>query len=188
LQKLAGRLKWERTMQGIRVEIPARSGWVAVFIGGWLLFWTYFGAGILRKALDQPDLSSIQWIWLAGWAIGACGVTGYLIWCLTGRTTLSLDQTELKLERRTMGIEWDERTFPTRSVINLRYIPAYWNREWSGGDYGNTYHPSIMRFEAQDSKCDFASGVNDAEAQALIEKMNAVYKIPKDCGGMSAFV
>lgn len=31
LEKLAGRLKWEHRDQDIRIEIPARWGWQAIF-------------------------------------------------------------------------------------------------------------------------------------------------------------
>jgi hypothetical protein len=34
LEKLAGRLKWERTGTGIRVEIPARIPWLRALTSG----------------------------------------------------------------------------------------------------------------------------------------------------------
>jgi hypothetical protein len=41
LETLAGRLKWERIDNGIRVELPAPLDWPNVrrTVGGWLLFW-----------------------------------------------------------------------------------------------------------------------------------------------------
>jgi hypothetical protein len=42
-EKLEGRLRWERTGSGIRIEIPSQAGWLAVFFGFWLAAWSATG-------------------------------------------------------------------------------------------------------------------------------------------------
>jgi hypothetical protein len=176
LETLAGRLKWERTIQGIRIEIPARLSWVALFLTGWLAFWLYAGARIIGKMLAGDDQSSWALVWLVGWAAGACFAGCWLIWSVGGRTTLSLDPAEMRIQRRVFGIEWDTRSYRTSSVHNLRYIPGY----MSPGAIDGGYVQSSIKFEADDKTRSFATGVSDIEAFAMINRMLEVYNFPKD--------
>jgi len=50
LEPLAGRLKWERTGSGIRVEIPAQSGWLLAFLFFWLILWGGIGGTMVVRA------------------------------------------------------------------------------------------------------------------------------------------
>ena len=178
LETLAGRLTWERTPDGIRVEIPARLSWVALFLTVWLTFWLYVGSRIIGKMLVDDDQSAWPLVWLVGWAAGACFVGGWLIWSVGGRATLVLEPVEMRIQRRVFGIEWDTRTYRTNSVRNLRYIPGYMSP--GALESGGGYNQSSIKFESDDKTRSFASGVSDIEAFALIDLMLGVHAFPKD--------
>jgi hypothetical protein len=180
LEKLAGRLKWERTIQGIHIEIPARAGGVAVFLCFWLVFWSACGLFGTARVSAGDNIETGVIVIAVVWALAEVGVAIALIWSLTGRTTLTVDQAEMKIQRRILGVEWDTRSFSTRSVCNLRYVPAYWSSGFAGTEATNQYNQSRIRFEADDKTRSFASGVSDIEAFALIDRMLEVYNFPKD--------
>jgi hypothetical protein len=172
LEKLAGRLKWERTGTGIRVEIPARIDWWVLFYVVWLAPWSVAGWRVSVDIFIKHDLSVFNLFWLPVWALGECFVAALIIWRLTGSTTVVLDPSQLDITRRSMGIQIDKRTFRCADVRNLRYIPA--------GNRGRRSLPSQIGFEANDKTRKFASGIEDIEAFALIDKMLEIYKFPKE--------
>jgi hypothetical protein len=180
LEKLAGRLIWERTGSGIRVEISARAGWMLAFLCLWLALFGGIGGALEFKAFNEGDPSTFMLIWGLAWLVGVGVGAGLLIWSLGGRTMLLLNQTEMTIQHRVMGFEWDKRTYATSQVCNLRYVPSFKSSGWSGSNYEQTYHQSQIRFEAEDKTRSFASGLSDIEAFALIDKMLEIYNFPKD--------
>jgi len=175
LEKLAGRLTWEQTGSGIRVGIPARLGWVSLFLTAWLTFWLYGGSKAIQAAMKGDSQSGFIYIWLVGWAGGVIFAGSSLLWSLGGRTTFTLNQTELEIERRVFGVVWGARIFPCSQVRNLRYMPP----GTRSGFWSNGNSQSLIRFEADDKTRSFASGISDIEAFALIDKMLEVYPFPK---------
>jgi hypothetical protein len=180
LETPAGRLKWERTGTGFRVEIPTSSGWLSVFFVIWLAIWTGTGLfGSIRISTgDELDLTTI--IFATIWALAEVGVTVGLIWSLAGSTALTVDQSVVSIQRRIAGVEWDTRRFAARSVCNLRYIPSSWVRGWEGIHYIITKTESQIKFEADGKTRTLVSGITDIEAFALIDKMLDVDNFPKD--------
>ena len=171
-ETLAGRLKWERTGNRIRVEIPARLNWTVAFFLVWLAGWTMAGRSVLAETLAKPNPPAFNLLWLVGWAIGECFVTVSIIWSLSGRTSLEMDPGQLAITRRVMGIQISRRTFSTTDVRNLRYNPA--------GNRGRHSYQSQIKFEADKRTCSFGTGLEDAEAFALIDKMLEVHKFPQE--------
>src|ERR1700690_3878968 len=113
-EELAGRLKWERTGSGICVEIPSQAGWLAVFFVFWLAVWSaagwFFAAGVSTAENPETVPLSFAIAWALAWVVMLIA----LIWCLTGRTTLTLDQSEIAIRRRVLRMEWDARRFATK--------------------------------------------------------------------------
>lgn len=171
-EKLAGRLTWERTGEGIRIEIPARRDWTVLFFLVWLAGWSLAGRQVIVETFTKHNSPAFNLLWLVGWAAGECLVTASIIWSLTGRTTFVLDPYKVQIIRRVMGIQLDKREFAPADIRNLRYMPA--------GNRGRRSYQSKISFEANDKTCSFGSGLEDLEAFALIDKMLEVYKFPKE--------
>ncbi len=175
LQRLAGRLKWDQTGSGIHVEIPARLNWTSLFLIVWLIGWTIGGRHVLSETFTPGSKSYhslFNLLWLVAWAFGEVLVGATLIWSLTGRTTVDLDPSMLKIRRFALGVQIDRRSFPTSDVRNLRFSPP--------AQRGRNYAQSQIKSEVQDKTLGIGSGIDDAEAFALIDKMLEVYRFPKE--------
>jgi hypothetical protein len=175
LETLNGKLKWERTPQGIRVEIPARLDWAVVAMGVVVALWALVASAVAPLSVlthDAPGFAA--WFFALCFLALACAAASLLVWNFKGKTTLTLDPAEMKLVRHVLGHEWNTRVFQTREVRNLRYLPS------SGYKLGRTYIPSVFCFEANDKTHRFGSGATDIEAFALIDRMLEVYSFPRE--------
>jgi hypothetical protein len=169
---LAGRLKWEHTGTGILVQIPARLDWTILFFAVWLTMWSFGGKSAMDQVLKNGKPQLFLMAWLVGWFAGEVFAIATIVWSLTGRTSLALDQSRFEITRRVLGFQWDARSFATAQIRNLRFVPA--------GNRGRHSYQSQISFEALDKTRSFASGLSDAEAFALIDKMLEIYAFPKD--------
>ena len=113
LEKLEGRLMWERTPVGIRVEIPARLDWAVVVLGVILTVWALLGMSVAPLEVlthDAPGFAA--WFFWLCFLVLACAAAILLAWNFKGRTTLTLDPAEMKLVHSVFGVEWNKRVFP----------------------------------------------------------------------------
>jgi hypothetical protein len=177
LKGLAGRLKWESLDQGVRIEIPARWGWRAIFsavilIGGALsaseIEWTLpsdearFRLGVLSAAVV---------------GLGVCLMLAWIFWSFTGRTVVSINQNELKIQHKVLGFEWDTRRFANFEVRNLTYLPPTEIWAFRTDTDPNT---SKIQFQAKNKTIRFAGGITEREACALFDRLETICKFPKD--------
>jgi hypothetical protein len=173
IEKLAGRLTWERSGQGILVEIPeTKSYWMIGLSIVWLAFSAMIVAGMF---VATPTFGCL------GFALFLLLVPGFgfvflyrLVENLTGRTTLALDPLSLQITRRVAGIKLRVRTFRTAAVRNPRYVYE------DSVDYGY----SAIRFESGNKSRAFAAGIRETDAQALIDKIIEICPFLK--GGAAA--
>jgi hypothetical protein len=179
LEPLAGRLKWERTADGIRVVIPARldrpiarnllfmafamvCGILAVDYSDFLI--SSFGAGAHSKPHLFEDVCCV----CVGLFIGAVPPR------IFGRTVLSLTPVRLTIDWRPR-VWWPEkRQFSTDVLHNLRFASK------SGGfRVTNESGQNEMQLDEDRKTRSFALGISQDEASALIAKMMEVYPFPK---------
>jgi len=164
---------------GIRVEIPAHFSWLTapavIFMAAWTAIPT---AWLYRTDLGSEEtLFRFALIYAALGAVGFCVAAGWAVWTLTGRTVVSLDLSELKIQRSVAGIALDTGTFANSDVSSIRWIPP--TLIWAfrtDTDPGTTK----MQFAAKGKTIRFACGITEREACALIDGMLEVYKFPKE--------
>jgi hypothetical protein len=173
MEKLADRLSWERGANGILVVIPARRDWTVLFFAAWLVGWTIGGKAAFHETFAaNGQIQLFMLAWLVGWVFGECFATAAVLWALGGRTILRLDPTRLEIERNLFGVRLSSRSAATGEIRNLRFSPRIARGRWSKA--------SEIRFESADKTLGFGSGISDAEAFALIDKMLEVYPFPKE--------
>jgi len=184
LETLAGRLRWERTEGGIRVEYQVRGDYSAM--------WKFFKAGLRN---DWPGLLIIAAIlfiadlfashrhiagwWSARWwavplslLFGA--MLGRSISMLAKRTILTLDPTRLELEFRLWNWGRGRETYRTAYLHDLRFAEST-----RGADTRNGLRLSEIQFDNHLATQYFGTGITEKEAVALITKMMGVYPFPK---------
>lgn len=169
LEKLAGRLKWERTGDGIRVVIPVRVPLLSTLSGISLVYAPLFTLQVFDKLRGVAVPASFVPLWI--------GLFLSVIWftmMFTMKQILTLSPAQMGFQTRTMGIGVRKGTRATSGLRNLRFVPS---------EYGNwTFMNDMSRIEI-DRDCKtrkFAFGITEQEADALIEKMMEVYSFPKE--------
>jgi hypothetical protein len=174
-ETLAGRIRWEQTRSGIRVEIPTRKDWSAILAVSVVEIWALRGLSIIpERFFVSGHPNSTQWIALLGFlALGLLAFI-WLLWSFAGKSRLELDPIEFKIVRQIFGIKLDTRAFRTREVRNLRYLPFSEFRIFKG------FIPGVFCFEADDKTHRFGSGTTDIEAFALLNEMLDIYEFPRD--------
>ncbi len=168
LEKLAGRLKWERTGNGIRVVIPVRFPFMAVLSGMGVISLPFCVVSIFDKLGGVTGPLPVATIWV-GLILGVMQMMIFF----TTKHVLTLSPAETTVQSRVLGIGVRKHTFATSRQRNLRFVPS---------EYGDwLFMSDVSRVEIdRDSKArKFAFGITEQEADALIEKMTAVYNFHK---------
>jgi hypothetical protein len=179
LERLEGRLTWERTPGGILVAIPVPRGMTVPLYGPLVVIWLTFASIHYWHLLgsphsDQSDFN-LQLIAIGIYAVGICFFLCWLTWIFTGETILTLVPAEMKIQRRVVGIELAALHFPTHNVRNFKYVPP--TKHWALSGYTDP-KTSYIQFRAGNTKHSFARGVTEKEARTLIRQMVEIYDFP----------
>ena len=168
LEKLAGRIKWERTGDGICVVIPTPFSWRTVLTGLSLWMFCHFTGEIIAKnhhgAVNGSASFMPEWI-------GLCLGGVWLLAIFAGKQILTLNPVEMKMQFRTLGVRGRAVSVETHRLHNLRYSPS--SLGWSMQD------ESKIQIEKDLKTRNIAWGITEPEALALIGKMMEVYSFPK---------
>lgn len=160
VEKLAGRLKWGRTANGIRVEITGWLGARTLFVCVWMIFWTYLGWGVFKSISLTGD--DFLLIWLVFWVLGEASAAVSIAWGFFGKVVLIVDPVLFVLSREIGGLEFRRKEFRTAEVHNMKFLPQ---RFWPARRL------SRLCFTSDGRTIKFASGISYEEAESLIEKM-----------------
>lgn len=177
LERLAGRLKWEHADQGLRIEIPARWGWRAISVA------VLLAGGALAASELEWTIPSDEALFRLGVlsavvvGVGVCFMVAWISWSFTGRTIVSVNQSEMKIQRKVLGFEWDIRRYATFEVRNLRYLPPTEIWAFRTDTDPNT---SKIQFQAKNKTVQFAGGITEKEACAVFDRLETICKFPKD--------
>ncbi|MGA3345529.1 MAG: hypothetical protein ABSC76_11735 [Terracidiphilus sp.] len=174
LERLAGRLKWERTSDGIRVVIPERFNWIALGKGLWEPCFYMLIFFLVEPVIRSPHEAGLGW---NGW-LAMCAMF-FALWFLGSlfpeKIILTLNRSMMIIQRRSFGIKRSTSKYSTDSLNNLRFVSAS-NRE----EIRNEYRQSEIQIDQGLKTHPFAEGIAETEARALIEKMMEVYNFPKE--------
>jgi hypothetical protein len=173
LETLAGRLKWERMGDGIRVELPVQFAWPNLLrnVGRWLSIWVLIFSPIML--VDHFHGRPAQWglVLLFAPLYAATG-----IWEIMARKTeLTLNPREMSINQAFFQKDWSKRTYATLRLHHLLYCksrpePTAERRAIENSVLCDVEFQTIGLFD----------GITEEEADALIAKMIEVYPFPKD--------
>jgi hypothetical protein len=171
LETLAGRLKWERTPEGIRVQLPFRFRWeslppiiAAFFISLWI-------DDIIQKSPIKGTGPSLGTILGTGLCIAAMLPTLQL----AKKVFIILTPTEVSKAISFFGKQFRKCSRQNNRLYDLRSNLLV--SEWSGKDIDNRNSVEINQGSRDVT---LASWLTDIEAEALITKMREIYPFPKD--------
>ncbi len=178
-EELEGRLKWQKTDQGILVAIPARRGALTILYGPLVGIWLIAAAVrywnlLTTSHADDPEFT-LQMIAIGIYVVGFFFAVCWLLWTFTNETILAVDRSEMKIHRRLIGIDLSIRSFPITDVRNLRFVGP--TRSWAS--HGHTDpKTSKIQFQTGNRTHTFAWGITEEEAYAVFARMHTVYKFP----------
>jgi hypothetical protein len=173
LVTLAGRLKWERTGNGIRVVIPVRMPLLAALSGIVLFTLPIHMVNVFSKHTGITGPAAFVQFWVilgVGFFLGVLWFT----MIFTIQHELTLNPTEMTIQTRTLGIGVRKRTVATSRLHCLRFEPSGY------GDLMSINNMSRIQIDRDCKTRNLAFGITEQEADTLIEKMMEVYKFPKN--------
>lgn len=166
LEPLAGRLKWERTSEGIRILVPSRFD-----IGP--LGDTILIACIPVLFVDFVAKMDKDW---KGWGWEQLTVALVAL-ALIRAITLLADRTEIRLNpawlttrRGPFGLNWKKSSFAVRRLHHLRSVPS--RSDWTGIELRGR---QTVQFDEDDNTQDLVKQLTANEAAALIEKILEIH-------------
>jgi hypothetical protein len=177
LEQLEGRLKWERTADGIFVSIPVRRGASTIGYAMLVLVWITIASVHYWHLFSQPrgdaPNMTLQLIAIGLYVFGFFVFIAWGLWAVTGETVLILDSSEMKIQQRILGIDFSTRKYRTNEAWNFRFVKPV--RFWAlraDTDPGT----SKIQFNSPKGAQSFGKGIAESEAKALIERMVEVYR------------
>jgi hypothetical protein len=136
---------------------------VVLFTIFWLAMWSFFERTIGIRAL-QGHASFFEYGWLGLWTIGGASAAFTVVWMLLGREKIVADAAFLSVRHEVVSLGWSRR-FASQEVRNLRHSPPVWSR--------NRLLPAgVIAFDYGSRTYRFAGGVDEAEANQLIPRIN----------------
>lgn len=179
-----GKAKIEDTIGRLNISIPSKKNWFALIFGtAWLGGW-YFGFKSVSSMLLLVFLSGgtnnlgangFMIFWLICWTVGGITIISMLLWGYFGQEQLISDNGEVNLNKTVFGIGLKKR-MEANEIKNIR-------TEFSNGNmFGNNswafwgLEPGKIKFDYGFKTFTFGLGVDDAEAEHLVEFMKGHFK------------
>jgi len=139
----------------------------------WLIAATIHYWHVLEAPHPNDAEFMLQMIAVGVYAIGFPFFLCWLAFTFTGDSMVSLNPTEMVIQRRVLGIDLVTRSFENTHVSQLIYVaPGKLTSNQSLVDPNS----SKIQFLVDTRTHSFAKGIAEEEASALIEEMLKVYK------------
>jgi hypothetical protein len=179
-EKLAGRVTFEHTDNGLRIAIPVRRGPFVAIYAPLVVFWVGLATAYYWNLLVGPhpaDLNfDLQQIAIAIYAAGFVFFLWWMAWTMTGDTHLILNPPEVKIQNRIFGIPLVSDTYKADQIHRIHWVPHKRIKTQRSIINPNS---SCIRFEVKGRSDILAKGVTEEEARVLIDKMLQVYQFPR---------
>jgi hypothetical protein len=146
----------------LRISIPMKRTWVALFVAVWLILWTYGGTDVGRKLLHRFDPGAF--LWMCFWVVAECFAVYFLLRTLAGSDTINANAGEFRLRKQVFGIGVT-RTYLVSEMRDLRFQPEM------GG--GRSRRASRIAFNYGAKTISFGEEIEEAEAAQLVSMIEA---------------
>ena len=159
----------------LRFVIPAGRHWfMTLFLPFWLLGWAWGEVTVLSKLIEggtgAPTV--FLWSWLGAWTVGGLWTIYTLAWNAVGRELVVVDGSTFVLRREILGVG-RSKEFDCAQVRGLRA-----SRETvSYGSEGGWVRTRNLAFDYGARTCRFGEGLDEAEAQQLVEMVKQRYPV-----------
>ena len=169
-----GKAKIRSSARGVEISIPSKKNWFALIFGVvWLGGWYFALKNTLVAFVFNNDRSGgmdgFIAFWLLCWIIGGVLIIGLLLWGFFGKEILRIENDKIILNKNVFGVG-KKRKLKRSGVKNIRFNKVEINyfsgrNNWAIWGVGE----GKIKFDYGMKTYSLASGVDDAEAEYLIE-------------------
>ncbi|OYU95212.1 MAG: hypothetical protein CFE21_12980 [Bacteroidetes bacterium B1(2017)] len=168
------------SFEGFEIIIPTKKNWfVILFLGFWLCGWV-FGevfaltmlTGLLFGKMEFANLFML--VWLGGWTVGGFFAIKTFLWNLKGKEIITIGMGQLKIEKKGLLLAKPK----TYDLIESKNFRAQEDNNGTDGIWGmqrNSFAAfnsgGTIRFDYGLKTIKFAGGIDEAEANYIIEKL-----------------
>jgi hypothetical protein len=164
------------TFLGVEILIPAQKNLgVIIFLGVWLCGWAFgeiFAIITVLGGGTDTDIGvkAFMLVWLFGWTIGGYFAFKMAIWSLIGKEIITVEHGQLTIDKKG-AIFYSPKSYDVSDIKALRVQEDVYdsnNRRNTVNGFNNT---GTIRFDYGMKTIKFGSGIDEAEAKAIIEKL-----------------
>ncbi|MFZ1084757.1 MAG: hypothetical protein WAN35_07330 [Terracidiphilus sp.] len=177
LETLAGRLKWERIDDGMRVELPAPLDWPNVrrTVGSWMLTWLFYYLLISFMRGIRHGIDDARKDWAIFLAFLPLYMAGGFYKILARRTILTLTPADMTLHKGFFQIKRFKRVFANSRLHNLCFCASRKEQTAEREEVKN-----CLLIDVEDKTISILSGITEEEANVLIARMMEIYRFPNE--------
>lgn len=190
----SGRAKIHDSIQGFKIEIPAKKNWFMIifltgWLGGWLIgelfaltfvFGNIFGFVFGVFDSEKNGLAAFGFFfvlfWLIAWSAGGFFTIRTWLWMIAGKEILTFDRNELKIEKKGTFAA-SPKTYDLREVKNFQLNPISNNNSFFDNNSNqymwNLGGDGVLKFDYGFKTIQVASGIDEAEGRFLLEKIKS---------------
>ena len=167
--------------KGLEIVIPSKKNvFVILFLAVWLVGWA-FGEVMVPATFFSGDKPSGPMVfiavWIIGWTIGGAFALYIWLWNVAGKERITVNNQGLIVQRELFGYG-REKEYEMTHISNLRVSPQPFNpfnvsaslQFWGIGG-------GVLAFDYGSRTYRFGSGIDEAEANQIMERIKAQYKL-----------
>jgi len=167
--------------KGLEIIIPSKKNiFIILFLSVWLVGWALGEIMVPRELFsDKPDDASKIFlvVWLVVWTIGGIFAIYIWLWNLTGKEIISVNSLSITVKRSLFGYG-REKEYEMTHINNLRVSPQPFNPwNFSSGLQCWGIGGGVIAFDYGARTYRFGSGIDEAEATQLLEKIKERYSL-----------
>jgi len=176
-----GHATFNETYNGLEVIIPTKKNWfIIIFLGAWLGGWT-MGELLVISSLTgflggQMGFGNLFLLfWLCGWTTGGFFAFKTFLWNLKGKEVINFGQGYLSIEKKGMLFS-KPKTYDLKEMKKIRVQEDNNDNGFWGGqrnNFGTFNSNGTLRFDYGLQTVKFASGIDEAEANYILNKLKA---------------
>lgn len=171
------------TLSGFEINIPTKKNWfILIFLGVWLCGWTMGElsaiaaiTGLFSENIGFANLFIV--FWLIGWTIGGFFAFKTFLWNLKGKEIISFRNSEFTIQK--VGALFSKpKTYNLKEAKKFRVQEesnVYGSNNWGNrNNFGSLYASNgTIRFDYGLKTVKIASGIDEAEANHILEKLKS---------------
>lgn len=171
----------EKTINGLTLIIPSKKNWfVLVFstfwMGGWFFGFITVLNSLISETTNNIGVDGFLIFWLLGWTAGGITIIVISLWGYFGKEYFVIDRNQVLFEKTVFGIG-KKNKFEKSELKNFRveYVneSMFQRNNWSAFGFGS----GKIKFDYGLKTFSFGLGVNDAEANYIVEILNKEFQI-----------